>query len=79
MIVARRVEYVEVYEIDISKLMSIRDDLDLCERILYSGDPVLVQQMRSTTEEGKSAVKCLSKHFDRISENPIYPVPKCYL
>ena len=79
MIVGRRLEYFETYEIDTDKLASVRDDLDLCQRILWSADPVFVQQICSCTEEGRSAVKFLSKKFDRISENPIYPVPDCYL
>jgi len=79
MIVARKVEYVEVYDIGVSKLTSIRDDLDLCGRILYSADPVLSQRLKSFTEDGKSAVKLINKTFDRVSENPIYPVSSCYL
>jgi len=75
MIVGRKTVYLEVYEIDTDKLTSIRDDLDLCGRILWAADPVLSQQLKSFTKEGKSAVKFLYRIQDYIGENPIFPVP----
>lgn len=74
MIVGRRVEYIEVFEIDTDKIASIRDDLDLCQRLLWSVDPTLSQQLKSSTKEGKAAIRFLCRIFERISKNPIYPV-----
>ena len=76
MIVGRRVEYVEVYEIDTDKYTTIRDNLDLCQRILWC-PPAENNELRKKL--GIPALKLLNIEFDRVSENPIYPVPKCYL
>lgn len=78
-IVGRKMVYLEVFEVDMSKLASVRENLDLCKRILYSADPVLTQQLRSFTEEGKSAVKLLSRTQDHILENPVYPISDPYV
>lgn len=66
LIVGRRIECVEVYEIDTDKYGTIRSDLDLCKRLLWFAN------------ESKS-LKHLKTTFDRVSENPVFPVPKCYL
>lgn len=76
MIIAREVKYIEVYDVDLSKYTTIRDDLDFCQRLLWVGDPVLVQEKVHGVFGG---IKLLSKHLDCISKNPIYPVPDCYL
>ena len=66
LIVGRRVEYVEVYEIDTDKFITIRDDLDLCKRLLWFAN------------ESKG-LKHLQTTFDRVSKNPVFPVTDCYL
>ena len=73
--IGRKRVYLEVFEIDTNKLSSIRDDLDLCERMLWASDPVLTQQIISFTEEGKSAIKFLYRLQCHVSKNPVYPVP----
>ena len=77
MIVGRETVYLEVFEIDTDKFLSIRDDLDLCQRILWAADPVLSQRLKSSIKEGRSAVKFLYRIQDCIRKNPIYPAPTC--
>jgi len=76
MLVGRRIEYFEVYDIDMGKFETIRDNLDFCQRILWAADPVLTKKIRSGNTEG---IKLISRVFDRISANPVYPVPEFYL
>ena len=77
MIVGRETVYLEVYEIDTDRFVSIRDDLDLCQRILWAADPVLSQQLKSFTKEEKLAVKFLYRTQDCIRRNPVFPAPIC--
>ncbi len=77
MIVGRKVVYLEVFEIDTDKIASIRDDLDLCQRLLWAADPVLSQQLKSSTIEGRSAIKFLHRTQDCISENPVTIISAC--
>ena len=76
MIVGKKVVYLEIYEIDTDKLSSARDDLDLCERILYSADSAFSQKLKSFTEEGKSAVRLLCRLQENIIKNPVFPVTR---
>jgi len=72
--IGRKRVYLEAFEIDTDKLLSTRDDLDLCERMLWASDPVLAQRMMSFTEEGKSAIKFLYRIQCNVIENPVYPI-----
>ena len=42
-LVGRKVEYLETYEVDMDEFATARDDLDFCKRILCAADPVLSQ------------------------------------
>lgn len=74
MIVGRRIVYLEIFEIDTDKIPSGRDNLDLCQRVLYAADPDLSQQLKTGKED--SGVTLLSRTQDNIIENPIYPAPE---
>ena len=73
MIVGRKIEYLEAYEIDTDIILSVRDDLDLCQRLLWAAEPALTQRIRSGM--GKPGIRLLSRIQSRIVENPIFPVP----
>ena len=74
MIVGRRVTYLEVYEVDTDEIPSMRDNLDLCQRVLWAADPVLTQRLKAYAEWEKPPIKLICRTLDQIIENPIYPV-----
>ncbi len=71
--VGRHVKYLEIFEIDTDKIPSGRDDLDLCQRLLWAADPNLTQQIKSGKKE--TGIKLLSRTQNGIVKNPVYPVP----
>lgn len=73
-IVGRRVSYLEIFMVDTDKVPSMRDDMDLCQRVLWAADPALTQQLRTPTEEGKNPIRLLCRVQDGITENPVSPV-----
>lgn len=72
-IVGRKVEYLEVFEIDIDEFVTIRDDLDLCQRLLWAADPILTQRLKTQCEKGKAPIKFLYRVLDHITMNPVIP------
>ncbi len=73
-IIGRRVEYLEVFIVDTNKIPSGRDDLDLCQSILWAADPALTQRLKTPTEKVENSVRLLCRTLNQITENPVNPV-----
>lgn len=75
MLIGRRVEFIEVYDINMDVYDTIRDDLDFCTRLLMAADPILTQQIKCGGEVAKKGIKMVSRTLDCIGTT-IFPVPK---
>lgn len=71
MLVARKVVYLEVYDVDMEKYATLRDDLDFCQRILLCPQPAFIQEQVHKVKDG---VKLISREFHHILENRVHPV-----
>ena len=78
MLIGRRVEFVEVFDINMDIYETVRDDEDFCRRVLMAADPVLSQKIKCGPETAKKGIKMISRILDVVGES-IYPVPKEYL
>jgi hypothetical protein len=75
MFVGRKVVYLEVYDVDMEKYLTIREDLDFCQRILGCPQPAFIQEH---VHKVKGGVKLVSRSFSHILENPVHPVEDIY-
>ena len=71
MLVARKVVYLEIYDVDMEKYETIHEDLDFCRRILLCPQPAFIQDHIYKVKDG---VKLISREFHHILDNCVHPV-----
>ncbi len=74
--VGRKVVYLEIFEVDVDKVPSGRDDLDLCRSVVcWAADPVFTQKIKMGPDKWNSCIRLLSRTMDCVNGELIHPVP----
>ncbi len=78
MIIGRRVEFIEVFDVDMRVYGTVRTDEDFCSRLMLDVDPVLTQQIKCGDETARKGIRMISRTLDCVGA-AIFPVPDEFL
>lgn len=78
MIIGRRTEFIEVFDIDMDVYGTMRTDEDFCRRLMLDADPILTQQIKCGEQTARKGIKMISRTLDKVGDS-VFPVPKEFL